>query len=173
MHPVQSCPDVKAALARLPGSAWGLTCSPGALTWTRRVIEDDLDGRAVVVDERDRPIWHAAAVSASNGLAALLYLGESLLAAVGIERPADVLRPLAAGTLENVTEMGATRALTGPAVRGDADVVSRHLAALKEHPDHRESYSAVVRMILLSARRSRRIDNETANTVLRAVEAAP
>src|SRR5688500_4144037 len=59
LHPVQAFPDVDAGLARLPGSAWGLTCDEGLEAWARTIVAEDLGGRAFPLNEADRPVWHA------------------------------------------------------------------------------------------------------------------
>ena len=44
--------------------------------------------------------------------------------------------PLARATIEAVAAAGTAAAATGPALRGDADTVAAHLAALSEHAPH-------------------------------------
>ncbi|MFN2389527.1 MAG: Rossmann-like and DUF2520 domain-containing protein [Actinomycetota bacterium] len=162
LHPVQACPDAATAIRRLPGSAWGVTASPGADRWARDLVTDGFSGTPVEVAEPDRPLWHAAAVMASNGLAALLGAGESLLDGVGVGAPGDVLGPLLAGTLANALEGGGgARTITGPAVRGDAVTVARHLAALEGRPYDRRAYVLATLLVVAAARRAGRIDEST------------
>jgi len=72
LHPVQAMPSVEHALARLPGSAWGVTCPEDLRDWAHSLIRNDLDGEPIDVREDDRALWHAASVTTSNGVAALL-----------------------------------------------------------------------------------------------------
>jgi predicted short-subunit dehydrogenase-like oxidoreductase (DUF2520 family) len=164
LHPVQACPSVEAALARLPGSAWGITCSQGLEGWAHEVVSVHLRGTPVDVAEADRPAWHAAAVITSNGIAALLASGEQILDAVGIDLPETVLGPLARGTIENAVEGGGgARTLTGPVVRGDVRTVERHVAALRAHdPELVEAYILASLSILETAVRVGRVDGATA-----------
>lgn len=165
IHPVQACPTVDAAIARLPGSAWGVTCSdPGAEDRMLELIDQDLRGFAVVIPEELRPIWHAAAVMTSNGIAALLASGEALLAEIGVGDPARVLGPLAAGTVQNAREGGGGAAtLTGPVVRGEKETLKRHLAAVAERSEvQQERYKAIVSFIVEAALSAKRIDEESA-----------
>ena len=161
LHPVQACPDVETAIRRLPGSAWGVTCSRGAEGWVRRLIEEDLGGTPFGVAEEDRVVWHAAAVSTSNGISALLAVGESLLASIGVGRPELVLGPIAAGTVLNVLERGGGGlALTGPVVRKETDVIVRHVAEIaRRAPDLLPAYLQSLHMIVSSALAAGRIDN--------------
>jgi predicted short-subunit dehydrogenase-like oxidoreductase (DUF2520 family) len=172
LHPVQSCPEVAVAVRRLPGSAWGVTCAPPLERWCRALIEDELEGLAVVVDEGDRPLWHAAAVTVANGISALMSTGETMLEALAA--PArDVLAPLAGGALENARERGAAASLTGPIVRGDAAVIARHLEALRQRaPGLLPAYVAASRLVLVRARDAGRIGDDTSLQVAEVLDRA-
>jgi predicted short-subunit dehydrogenase-like oxidoreductase (DUF2520 family) len=86
------------------------------------------------VDDRERALYHAAAVFASNYVVVLLGEAVGLLQRLGwTERQAlEGLIPLAEGALANVLKRGPTAALTGPIRRGDAQTVRRHLDAMAE-----------------------------------------
>jgi predicted short-subunit dehydrogenase-like oxidoreductase (DUF2520 family) len=171
IHPVQSCPDVVTAVQRLPGSAWGVTTSPGVARWAFDMIADDLRGLPVEVAESDRPLWHAAAVTTANGAAVLLALGEAMLREIGIARPEAVLDPLATGALANARERGAAATLTGPVVRGEVATVRGHIEALRVRaPNLLEAYRLVARTILLAAVDAGRLDNEAATAIRRELE---
>lgn len=173
LHPVQTCPDVDTAIRRLPGSAWGLTCSHADGHWARRLIETDLRGIAFDVAEEDRLIWHAAAVTTSNGISALMAAGESLLASIGIERPEQVLGPIATGTVLNAVEGGGgAETLTGPVVRKETDLIARHVSEIaRRAPDLLSGYLQSLHMIVTCAVAARRIDRADELEVRRALEA--
>ncbi|MDQ4124322.1 MAG: DUF2520 domain-containing protein, partial [Actinomycetota bacterium] len=101
LHPVQAFPDPDAGLARLPGSAWGLTCDDGIREWARTVVTEDLGGRVFELAEEARPVWHAAAVTAASGAIAIMSLGEQLLGSIGVGAAGDVLGPLAGASVAN------------------------------------------------------------------------
>jgi predicted short-subunit dehydrogenase-like oxidoreductase (DUF2520 family) len=171
LHPVQSCPDVDTAIARLPGSAWGVTASPEVTTWATRLVASDLGGLPFLIAEQDRPLWHAAAVTTANGTTALLSLGEALLAQIGIDRPEAVLGPLLAGTLANAGRGGAAAALTGPVVRGEATTVRSHVQALRSQaPDLLEAYRLSARTILVAAVEAGRVQPGPADAIRRELE---
>lgn len=161
LHPVQACPDVETAVRRLPGSAWGVTCSPDADGWARGVIEEDLKGIPIQVAEENRAIWHAAAVTTSNGISALMAVGEGLLSSIGIESPEQVLGPIAAGTVLNALERGGGGAsLTGPVVRKETDLIARHISEITQRvPDLLPAYLQSLHMIVTSAVAAGRIDH--------------
>ena len=166
-HPVQACPDVATAIARLPGSVWGVTSTSGDIQgWSEGLIEGDLAGSVVEVDGADRALWHAAAVATSNGIAALLAAGESILSSLGFVNPERILGPLAAGTVSNAREGGGGAAtLTGPVVRGEVRTIERHLEALRANPALREAYVQVARTVLTVARSSDRIESDVAAAI--------
>lgn len=163
LHPVQALPDPDTALARLPGCAWGVTCETAARQWAHRLVRDDLEGVPVDVAELDRPVWHAAAVVASNGIAAVMSTGAALLHAIGVADGATALGPLATGTLANVLGTLDGRAFTGPVVRAERRTIERHLVALSSRaPDLVEEYALEAAAIVAGAERTERIDAATA-----------
>ena len=69
-----------------------------------------------------------------------------VLTAAGVdpeEAPA-LLAPLALTSLKNAAIAQPARALTGPAARGDTEVINRHLAALSEVPGSAEAVYEVM-----------------------------
>jgi predicted short-subunit dehydrogenase-like oxidoreductase (DUF2520 family) len=173
LHPVQAFPDVGTAIARLPGSAWGVTCSaPEAERWAADLIATDLQGEPRIVQEDHRPLWHAASVMTSNGIAALLSSSEALLDEIGVDTPIGVVGPLAAGTVANAREGGGGGpTLTGPVVRGEASTVRRHLRAIGHGaPSTLDGYVAVTRLILAAAVRSGRLQPEKVTEIETALE---
>lgn len=164
LHPVQACPDLETAIERLPGSAWGVTCSQGARDWAHAFIREELRGTPVDVAEEDRVLWHAAAVTTSNGISALMATGESLLSSIGIDAPSAVLGPIAAGTVTNARQMASgARSLTGPVVRGEVDVIVRHVEAVDARASElRRAYRDAVLSIVSSAEATGRISETVA-----------
>ena len=78
--------------------------------------------------DADRPLYHAAAVIASNYLVTLHDVAARLFAQVGA--PAEGLEPLMRRTIENGFQ------LTGPIERGDQQTIDAHLAVLADRaPD--------------------------------------
>lgn len=158
LHPVQACPDVDTAIARLPGSAWGITCAAADRDGAIAVV-GAVQGIPVFVDDSARPAWHAAAVTTSNGTAALMSVAEALLTAIGVDEPEHVLGPLALGTVQNAIEGGGGGAtLTGPVVRDERATVARHLAAIETTvPELARAFRATIASILEAAIVAKRI----------------
>ena len=94
-------------------------------------------GRFAEIPKERKPLYHAAAVFASNHLAALLEIARDLIRQSGVE--ADVnheISRLAQSAIDNWLR----GEITGPAARGDKRVIDRHLAALAHHSDRAELY---------------------------------
>lgn len=151
LHPVQACPDLDSALRNLPGSVWGVTTSPDASVWSEAFVAS-VSGTALAVREDDRPLWHAAAVITSNGIAALLAGGEAILERLDVRQPEEVLGPLARGTLDNaVLGGGGGATLTGPVVRGELDSVREHFVRLKGADERLADFYALVSSLIVQA----------------------
>ncbi|WP_026369448.1 Rossmann-like and DUF2520 domain-containing protein [Kallotenue papyrolyticum] len=85
------------------------------------------------IEARDKPLYHAAAVIASNYTVTLAAIAAQLLQRLGAtpEQSLDALLPLMRTTLDNLEQQGLPAALTGPLVRGDLGTLERHLQALE------------------------------------------
>jgi predicted short-subunit dehydrogenase-like oxidoreductase (DUF2520 family) len=145
LHPLQTCPTVDAALERLAV---------------------DAGGRPFRLADEVKPLYHAAAVFASNYLVTVTALAHELERAAGVEEAAAILAPLQEATLANVERVGPAEALTGPAVRGDAGTVERNLEALSEHaPEAVAPYVALADLALTLAERSGRLSHDGRESV--------
>jgi predicted short-subunit dehydrogenase-like oxidoreductase (DUF2520 family) len=114
-----------------------------AMLWQ---MATDLGGRAFDLRPDARPLYHAAAVLASNYTVVLSALATTLLQHAGMSEDAslDALFPLLRSTLTNLQDVGLPAALTGPLVRGDIGTVTNHLAALdQEAPTIGDTYRAL------------------------------
>ena len=134
VHPLVALPTPALGARRLAG-AWFAVAGDRLAHDVVRALR----GRWFEVADADRPMYHAAAVIASNHLVALLGQVERLSEAVGV--PFEAYVDLAQATLDNVAALGPAAALTGPAARGDEATVRRHLRALP--PDERRAYRAL------------------------------
>jgi predicted short-subunit dehydrogenase-like oxidoreductase (DUF2520 family) len=131
LHPLQAVASPRISGAAFQGSYFALSGEPEALSVGRRLLAL-VGGRALMVPASRRPLYHAAAVLASNYIVILLREAIEVLREAGV--PADdaeaALLELAKGTIENVGHMGAEAALTGPLERGDVETIELHLRAV-------------------------------------------
>lgn len=130
VHPLQTFADVAGAVDALAGCAFAVTAHDRADEALGEGLARDAGGVPFVIADADRPLYHAAAVFASNYLVVISAAAEEALAAAGVPDPRAALAPLQRATLANIDRLGTRDALTGPAVRGDAGTVERNLAAL-------------------------------------------
>ena len=133
VHPLQTCPTVEAGVERIPGSTFAVTATDDEASALGERLARDAGGRPVRIDDERKPLYHAAAVFASNYLVTVTALAEEIALAAGIERPIEALAPLQEATLANIGRVGTAEALTGPAVRGDAITLQRNLEALERY----------------------------------------
>lgn len=157
LHPLQTFPDVGAALEGLPGCWIAVTADDAEGADVGERLAMDLHGVPFPLADELRPLYHAAAVFASNSLVTVSAIAESLFTAAGVPDPRAAMAPLQRSTLDHVEQRGPARALTGPAIRGDAGTVRRNLEALERHaPELVSVYVALARSTLELADRSGR-----------------
>ncbi len=93
------------------------------------------------VDSGNRKLLHLAAVFAANFTNFMVTVAEDLCLAQGI--PFELLKPLIRQTAENISHGNVFQHQTGPAYRGDHDVLANHRALLANHPDYLEIYNLI------------------------------
>lgn len=158
IHPLQTVPDLAAALARIPGSALAVTADDEeGLAFGER-LASDLGCDPFRLADHDRALYHAAAVFASNYLVAISGMAASLLGMAGVHDPVAAMVPLQRGTLDNVERLGPAHALTGPVLRGDVGTIELNLTVLSERaPETVAVYVVMCRAALDLAERSGRL----------------
>jgi predicted short-subunit dehydrogenase-like oxidoreductase (DUF2520 family) len=158
LHPLQTFPDVGAALDGLPGSWIAVTADDEEGTRLGERLAGDLHGVAFVLADELRPLYHAGAVFASNALVTVSAIAESVFTAAGVPDPRAAMAPLQRASLAHVESLGPAQALTGPAARGDAGTIRRNLVALgRQAPELVPVYVALARSALQLAARSGKV----------------
>ncbi len=161
MHPLQTVPDVESAIQGIPGSAVAITADDeeGAALGERLALE--IGGRPFRLADERRPLYHAAAVFASNYVITAAGVAEALFREAGVPDPVAALLPLVRSSLDNVARLGPAAALTGPAVRADAGTVARNLEALRDAAPHAvPAYVELCRLALDLGERAGRLTAE-------------
>jgi predicted short-subunit dehydrogenase-like oxidoreductase (DUF2520 family) len=141
-HLLQSLADSVRGAALIPGSYVAISGESPAVTTARRLIQH-LGCTPLTVPVPKRPLYHAAAVSASSHVVALVALAARLLvqAGVGEDDALPALLPLVRGTLDNLESLGVEGSLTGPLARGDVETLKLHLRYLE--PRERQVYRSL------------------------------
>jgi predicted short-subunit dehydrogenase-like oxidoreductase (DUF2520 family) len=166
IHPLQTFPDVEGALAAIPGCSVAVTADDEEGRDLGAALARDLGATPFPLEDAMRPLYHAAAVFASNDVVAVSGIAERLFAAAGVPNPVAAMAPLQRATIDNVGRLGPGSALTGPAVRGDAGTVERNLEALAERsPDAVEAYVVLAAAAVDLGVRAGRLDLARADAV--------
>jgi predicted short-subunit dehydrogenase-like oxidoreductase (DUF2520 family) len=145
VHPLKSFADPAAAIKSFAGTYCAAEGDAAALAVLTLWFEQ-LGAKVTVIDPAGKTLYHAASVLVCNDLTALMEAGLRAYAGAGLDRATAqaMMEPLVRETLDNIFALGTTRALTGPVARGDADVLTRQLAALKQlDPRIAEAYRAL------------------------------
>lgn len=104
------------------------------------------------VSSKKRLKIHLAAVFACNFSNALYAIAEAKLKEEDVEL--DLLAPLIKETIKKALENGANASQTGPAFRGDSQIIEKHLKMLELEPEISSVYSQLSELI-----RNKKIDN--------------
>jgi predicted short-subunit dehydrogenase-like oxidoreductase (DUF2520 family) len=136
-HPL--CAFARSGEPRLPAGVRFGYSGPVELEPLFAAIARDLGGAQIAVPNEGRPLYHAAAVLASNDLIALAAAAVATLERSGVAHgdALPALLPLMRSALDNLASVGLPAALTGPLVRGDMETVERHRQALAATPELR------------------------------------
>ena len=99
-----------------------------------------LGARFAAVDAHDKPLYHAGAVFGANYVAVMLDIAERLMSRAGVHNVRPDLIALAESALANWRDHEGRQRFTGPAARGDEEVVERHQRLLAGEPQLEELY---------------------------------
>jgi len=112
------------------------------LTTLAKVISNQV--RKIASEERKA--LHVAAVFASNFTNHMLAISEDIMNQNGLEY--DWLKPLILETINKSLQVDPKEAQTGPAKRGDLEILERHLAFLQDDPPTAEIYKILSQHII-------------------------
>ena len=155
LHPLQTFATPQQGVQALPGAAFAYSGSPEAAEWAAELVML-LGGEILRLRSGTQPLYHAAAVLASNCVTALVDSAMQLLAQAGLDQTEAlrVLSPLLLASANNTALLGPENALTGPIERGDAETITAHLRALASAPEGvRSLYRAAGLQTVALARR--------------------
>jgi len=132
LHPLQTLSDPATAPERLRGAVATVEGDARAVE-AATALARGVGMEPVPISAEHKPLYHAAAVMASNFVVTLAGVAQRLFTSAGLPEDAarKALAALMAGALENLRAAGPTAALTGPVARGDVETVRRHLEILR------------------------------------------
>ncbi|NYV78672.1 Rossmann-like and DUF2520 domain-containing protein, partial [Streptomyces sp. UH6] len=144
LHPAMTFTGTAVDVQRLAGCSFGVT-APEQLRLAAEALVVEMGGEPEWIEERNRPLYHAALALGSNHLITLVAQSMELLGAAGVGAPDRMLGPLLGAALDNALRSG-DAALTGPVSRGDAGTVAAHIEQLRRHaPQTLPGYLAMAR----------------------------
>jgi predicted short-subunit dehydrogenase-like oxidoreductase (DUF2520 family) len=111
-------------------------------------IAAEAGARFAEIAPEHKGLYHAAAVFGSNYVAVLLDIAEEL---IGIHGVRGDLAELAESAIANWRSHPGPERFTGPAARGDHQILEEHIAALRKRPELAEVYRLLAARILASA----------------------
>lgn len=131
-HPLVpfSDPEISAELLR---SGWiGIDGANAAKNASRR-LAGHLGARTLEIPPGKKPVYHAAAVIASNFPVVLASVAGHLLHDIGVPDSSayQAVGSLMGGAVTNMKQALPDDALTGPVMRGDTETVGKHVRALE------------------------------------------
>ncbi|HEY0141090.1 MAG TPA: Rossmann-like and DUF2520 domain-containing protein [Thermoanaerobaculia bacterium] len=143
LHPLKSLPPV----GEPSDLEHTLLVFEGAHRHTAKLIAAAVGARFAEVTPEAKAMYHAAAVFGANYVAATLDIAEQLMQRAGIGEVRDELVALAHSAIENWRGHNDERRFTGPAARGDRNVIRQHLEVLQSEPQLARIYELLARHI--------------------------
>lgn len=144
VHPLMTF--VNRSIPSLRGVPFAIEGDAVAVRLARRIVKA-LGGAAFSVRKKDKVAYHAWATFCSPLLIAALVTAEQVGRIAGF--PAAIARrkmlPIVKQTLANYAVVGPAGAFSGPIVRGDAEILSKHLKVLRQLPEARAVYLALAK----------------------------
>jgi len=98
------------------------------------------------IGSTERKALHVAAVFASNFTNHMLSLSQNILQQNSMSF--DLLKPLIVETINKALEIGPHNSQTGPAIRGDNNIISNHIEFLNEDEKLAELYQLITTSIV-------------------------
>ena len=139
IHPIYAINDKKKSYKELEKAYFSMEGSDNHLKQMKKLFQS-FGNKVIVISKDKKSLYHCAAVTVSNHIAALADLGISMLIECGFQREEakEALAPLLEGNARSVAMLGPEKALTGPVERGDTLTVEGHLRALKDVGEKQE-----------------------------------
>lgn len=131
LHPLLAITEATEALEAATRARWTVEGDDEAVAYALALMAR-LGVEPVRIAPEAKILYHCAAVMAANLLVALEDAAFEVARTAGLspEQARDMLLPLAHSSLENLAALPPEQALSGPAARGDMEVIARHREAL-------------------------------------------
>lgn len=166
VHPMMTF--VHGAAPPLKGVPFSVEGDAAAVRVAQAVVHD-LGGETFKIHAKNKAAYHAWGAFVSPLLVALLVSAEQVARVAGLKSAQARTRmlPILRQTIENYGRLGPAGAMSGPLVRGDAEIVRKHLKVLKKIPEARDAYLALARTAVrhLPLQQQRKLENALSGNV--------
>lgn len=126
LHPVMSFARPEESCRQFPGTWCGLEGDIRAKRLLMPLVAA-IGGQAFEIQTHRKMLYHAAAVFSNNFTVVLQAIAQAAWAKAGLPDHAihEINRTLLLSTVDNITAVGPGVAITGPAARGDEEIVNK------------------------------------------------
>lgn len=132
LHPLQSFANIEKGVKDLKNTVFSLEGDKERIEDIENILKTT-GNEYFIIEAEEKALYHVTACVVSNYLVSLLDYGLSIFEAIGIDKDKGfkALNPLIQGSIENIHDLGTTKALTGPIARGDIKTIKNHIEALE------------------------------------------
>ena len=147
VHPLMTF--VTGSMPSLIGVPFAMEGDAAAVRSARQIVRA-LGGEAFTIRKQHKAAYHAWGAFASPLLVAMLVTAEQLARKAGLSsvEARKKMLPIVRQTIANYEALGGAGAFSGPIVRGDAEIVRKHLQVLRKIPEATAVYLALARAAL-------------------------
>lgn len=133
VHPMLAFPSKNVPKEKISNAFFTIEGGEAAVNAVKKIL--DICGNSYrEIASKDKVKYHGAACFVSNFMTAVCAYGFSLMDECGFNEYEirQAMTPLIMGNAENICSRGIKDSLTGPASRGDAITLKKHMQELKE-----------------------------------------
>ncbi len=132
LHPLQAFADIEKGVKDLRDTVFSLEGDEERIEVIENILKTS-GNEYFIIEAEQKALYHASACVVSNYLVSLMDYGLSIFEAIGIDKDKGykALNPLIQGSIENILNLGTSKALTGPIARGDVNTIKKHIQAMK------------------------------------------
>ena len=153
LHPMQSFPQKFMSPEHWNEIIFSFEGDEACLPFVEE-LKEKTQSRLLKLSEDQKIALHIAGVFTANYTTALISLAEGILINAGItEIPKNqILAPLLKGVAQNLSKAPSDRILSGPAQRGDINVLRKHLQYLRMTNGPADTYLEMIKVLLNNPR---------------------
>ena len=165
-HPLNTFPNLTAALATFSNIDHGTYLYCEGDNKAIEVLKSAFNPagfNTIEIASNAKTAYHTACVFACNYLTVLMDISLQTAELEGIEKKQfwQAIQPLVQSTLNNISEHGTAKSLSGPIARGDTQTISTHLDLLsKSNSDISAIYLKLAEQALMLAKQQGKLSTE-------------